>query len=258
MNQRRRNFCVYYVKYFNATKAYLKAYGSEYTTANTNGSMLLKNEDVRQYINELLKTKKLPLLEQTNLNIKKCTQCGENLPFTKEYYFSNGKGGLRSYCKECSKKYNIYKKTKIENIKEEIKMNSNKEKESALIKINSEVKKALELKKYMEGLKISDYVEQLLMENIEPKYFDEIRKCEEIRKQNELLKLSYSIEIDKDVYDSIFEANEALHIVHMGNEKDLGYTTGEMLKLEIIKKYKIEDVIKKRRYNYNAVLYYSI
>ena len=69
MNQRRRNFCVYYVKYFNATKAYLKAYGSEYTTANTNGSMLLKNEDVRQYINELLKTKKLPLLEQTNLNI---------------------------------------------------------------------------------------------------------------------------------------------------------------------------------------------
>ena len=245
MTIKQKMFCLYYVKYLNGTKAYQEAYGTGYNVSGVQASKLLQKEEIKQYINELLKTKKLPLLEQTNLNIKKCTQCGENLPFTKEYYFSNGKGGLRSYCKECGKKYNIYKKTKIGNIKEEIKMNSNKEKESALIKINSEVKKALELKKYTEGLKISDYVEQLLMENIEPKYFDEIRKCEEIRIQNELLKLSYSIEIDKDVYDSIFEANEALHIVHMGNEKDLGYTTGEMLKLEIIKKYKIEDVIKK-------------
>ena len=45
----------------------------------------------------------------------------------------------------------------------------------------------------MEGLKISDYVEQLLMENIEPKYFEMLKEENDIKIQEELINLSYSL-----------------------------------------------------------------
>ena len=70
MTQRRKNFCIYYVKCFNATKAYQEAYGCTREDADKRGSMLLKIEEVKQYINELLKNKELSLLNQTEEGAK--------------------------------------------------------------------------------------------------------------------------------------------------------------------------------------------
>src|SRR4051812_11834543 len=41
LNDKQKMFCLYYIKYFNATKAYQKAYECDYFTANANGSRLL-------------------------------------------------------------------------------------------------------------------------------------------------------------------------------------------------------------------------
>ena len=51
-------FCIYYTKYFNAAKAYQKAYGCSYSTANAHGYKLLMNVGIRQEI-EKLKLNKL-------------------------------------------------------------------------------------------------------------------------------------------------------------------------------------------------------
>lgn len=48
-------FCMYYVKYFNATRAYQKAYEADYATAMVNGSKLLRNAKVKSFILELKK-----------------------------------------------------------------------------------------------------------------------------------------------------------------------------------------------------------
>lgn len=42
LTDKQRLCCMYYVKYFNATKAYQKAYECHYFTANANGSRLLE------------------------------------------------------------------------------------------------------------------------------------------------------------------------------------------------------------------------
>ena len=46
-------FCLFYVRYFNATKAYMKAYGVDAKTAGANGYILLKNDRIRQEIERL-------------------------------------------------------------------------------------------------------------------------------------------------------------------------------------------------------------
>lgn len=46
-------FCLFYVRYFNATKAYMKAYGVDAKTAGANGYRLLKNDRIRQEIERL-------------------------------------------------------------------------------------------------------------------------------------------------------------------------------------------------------------
>lgn len=43
-------FCIHYIRCFNATKAYQKAYGCDYTTAMVNGSQLLRNPKVKDEI----------------------------------------------------------------------------------------------------------------------------------------------------------------------------------------------------------------
>jgi phage terminase small subunit len=49
-------FCEYYVFHSeSATQAYLKAYGCEYSTANTSGWKLLHKPHIKEYINELQK-----------------------------------------------------------------------------------------------------------------------------------------------------------------------------------------------------------
>lgn len=53
LTDKQRLFCIYYVKYFNATKAYQKAYGCDYITANTNGPRLLVNACIKEEITKL-------------------------------------------------------------------------------------------------------------------------------------------------------------------------------------------------------------
>ena len=53
LTDKQRLFCLYYTKYFNATKAYKKAYGCDEYSAMTNGSRLLSNDKVRNQIQSL-------------------------------------------------------------------------------------------------------------------------------------------------------------------------------------------------------------
>lgn len=54
LTDKQRLFCLYYIRCFNATKAYQKAYGRNYATSAVNGSNLLKNPKVKA---EILKLK---------------------------------------------------------------------------------------------------------------------------------------------------------------------------------------------------------
>lgn len=53
LTDKQRLFCIYYIKYFNATKAYLKAYECAYSTAMVNGHGLLRNTKVSKEIDRL-------------------------------------------------------------------------------------------------------------------------------------------------------------------------------------------------------------
>src|SRR5690606_4258686 len=53
LTDKQRLFCIYYIKYFNATKAYQKAYGCDYFTAKTNGSKLLAKTNISSEIDRL-------------------------------------------------------------------------------------------------------------------------------------------------------------------------------------------------------------
>ena len=53
LTDKQRLFCLYYVRCFNATKAYQKAYGVDYLTANAHGFKLLSNVVIRTEIQRL-------------------------------------------------------------------------------------------------------------------------------------------------------------------------------------------------------------
>lgn len=53
LTDKQRLFCIYYIKYFNATKAYKKAYGCSYETAMVNGFNLLRNTKIESEIEKL-------------------------------------------------------------------------------------------------------------------------------------------------------------------------------------------------------------
>jgi phage terminase small subunit len=53
LNDKQRLFCLNYIKCFNATKAYQKAYECSYETAMVNGSDLLRNTKVKEQIQSL-------------------------------------------------------------------------------------------------------------------------------------------------------------------------------------------------------------
>ena len=63
LTDKQRLFCIYYIKYFNATKAYQKAYDCAYTTARVEGHRHLANPNISKEIdrmrNETLSEKKL-------------------------------------------------------------------------------------------------------------------------------------------------------------------------------------------------------
>jgi phage terminase small subunit len=50
LTEKQRLFCIYYIKCFNATKAYQKAYGCSYETAAVNGSNILRNTKIKTEI----------------------------------------------------------------------------------------------------------------------------------------------------------------------------------------------------------------
>jgi phage terminase small subunit len=53
LTDKQKLFCLYYLKYYNATKAYQKAYGCDYFSAKTNGNRLLSNANVKKEIERL-------------------------------------------------------------------------------------------------------------------------------------------------------------------------------------------------------------
>ncbi len=53
LTDKQRLFCIYYIKYFNATKAYQKAYKCSYETAMVNGFNLLRNTKIELEIEKL-------------------------------------------------------------------------------------------------------------------------------------------------------------------------------------------------------------
>lgn len=53
LTEKQRLFCIYYIKYFNATKAYQKAYECDYTTAMASGSRLLRNVKISDEIDRM-------------------------------------------------------------------------------------------------------------------------------------------------------------------------------------------------------------
>jgi len=53
LTEKQRLFCIFFAKCFNATKAYQKAYECDYKTAASNGYRMLRNDRVKQMINQL-------------------------------------------------------------------------------------------------------------------------------------------------------------------------------------------------------------
>ena len=57
MTDKQQLFCIYYVRCFNATKAYQKAYGCDYISAMNNGSRMLRNDRIKEEILQLKQEK---------------------------------------------------------------------------------------------------------------------------------------------------------------------------------------------------------
>jgi len=53
LTEKQRLFCIYYIKYFNATKAYQKAYECAYSTARVEGSRHLANPNINAEIDRM-------------------------------------------------------------------------------------------------------------------------------------------------------------------------------------------------------------
>lgn len=53
LTEKQRLFCIFFVKYCNATKAYQKAYKCSYTSAASNGYRMLRNDRVKEMIDQL-------------------------------------------------------------------------------------------------------------------------------------------------------------------------------------------------------------
>src|SRR5690606_21173422 len=53
LTDKQRLFCMYYTKYFNATKAYQKVYDCDYFSAKSNGYRLMTNDYIREEITRL-------------------------------------------------------------------------------------------------------------------------------------------------------------------------------------------------------------
>lgn len=70
LTDKQRLFCFYYLKYFNATKAYQKAYECDYMSAMSNGSRLLRNDKISAEIDRL----KAELANELKLDVRDVLQ----------------------------------------------------------------------------------------------------------------------------------------------------------------------------------------
>lgn len=70
LNDRQKKFCLLYLKYFNATKAYQESYDVPYNTASTSGSRLLANDKIKAELTRL-KEAQAKELYLDSLDIKK-------------------------------------------------------------------------------------------------------------------------------------------------------------------------------------------
>lgn len=61
LTDKQKRFCLLYLKYFNATKAYQEAYEVSYRTANVSGSQLLVNPSVKKELARLKEVQKQEL-----------------------------------------------------------------------------------------------------------------------------------------------------------------------------------------------------
>ena len=68
LTDKQRLFCIYFIKSFNATKAYQKAYKCKYESAMVNGSKLLRNPKIAEEIDNL-KANKLNQIHLTESDI---------------------------------------------------------------------------------------------------------------------------------------------------------------------------------------------
>lgn len=68
LNDKQKLFCLYYVRSFNATEAYLKAYGCKYDTARANVHRLLAKDSIKQEI-ATLKAEKIELAKITQEDV---------------------------------------------------------------------------------------------------------------------------------------------------------------------------------------------
>lgn len=70
LKDKHKHFCLLYLKYFNATKAYQEVYGCSYATAATNGSRLLRNAHIKEELERLKKEQRAELYVDS-LDIKR-------------------------------------------------------------------------------------------------------------------------------------------------------------------------------------------
>lgn len=68
LTEKQRLFCLYFTKYFNATKAYKKAYQCDEYTARVNASRMLTNANIKKEL-EILKKEKLNQVYLTQADI---------------------------------------------------------------------------------------------------------------------------------------------------------------------------------------------
>ena len=68
LTDKQRLFCLYYIRYFNATKAYKKAYGCSYDVANSEGYKLLVNPCIKDEIKRLKQNRlNRELMDETDI-----------------------------------------------------------------------------------------------------------------------------------------------------------------------------------------------
>lgn len=70
-DDKRKQFCLLYLKYYNATKAYQKTYDCSYETARTNGPALLANTRIKKLLNELNQQQTADLYANANNILQK-------------------------------------------------------------------------------------------------------------------------------------------------------------------------------------------